>query len=104
MPARKPQINFQVDQPLKVLYDEAKAQGHWVTRFCAAGFFLMVEDPRARARAISRLREWEAAFADASPQQIRAFVEGAQAAMQPPAPGSSPGRRVRTTKRKTKRA
>ena len=66
MPQRRPQINFQVDQALKLLYDEAQEQGHWVARLCAAGFLLMVEDPAARARAISRLREWEVEYAYAS--------------------------------------
>ena len=48
---RLPQINFQVIEPMKLLYDEAKASGHWVTRFCAAGFLWMVEDPDFRQRA-----------------------------------------------------
>lgn len=103
MAKRKPQINFQVDEALKLLYDEARAQGHWVTRFCAAGLLLMVEDPRARARAISRLREWEAEYEHASPEQIRAFVEGAQAALERSAPGSRRGRRAPATRKKAKR-
>ncbi len=82
MHERKPQINFQVEQCMKLLYEEARASGHWVTRFCAAGFLLMVEDPHVRARAINRLREWEAAFADANADEIREFVQGAHAAMQ----------------------
>ena len=45
MPERRPQINFQVDETMKALYTEARQQGHWVTRFCAAGFLLMVEEP-----------------------------------------------------------
>ena len=89
MPERKPQINFQVEDPLKLLYEEAKAQGHWVTRFCAAGFLLMVEDARARSRAISRLRDWEKEYAHASPKDIRDFVEGAG--------GSGAGRGARRT-------
>lgn len=103
MAKRRPQINFQVNEAMKYLYEEARAQGHWVTRFCAAGFLLMVEDPRARARAISRLREWEAAFAHASPKQVRAFVEGAQAALEGSAPGSPPARRARPKKTAAKR-
>ena len=100
---RRPQINFQVDEAMKLLYEEAKAQGHWVTRFCAAGFLLLVEDARARARAISRLREWEAEFERASPRQIRAFVEGAQAALERGAPSNRPGRPARPAKKKAKR-
>ena len=103
MAKRKPQINFQVQESLKGLYDEAREQGHWVTRFCAAGFLLMVEEPATRARAISRLREWEAGFADASPRQIRAFVEGAQAALERSAPSSRPKRRAPAKKKAAKR-
>jgi hypothetical protein len=103
MTARRPQINFQVDKAMKYLYEEARAQGHWVTRFCAAGFLLMVEDLRTRTRAIKRLREWEVEFADASPRDIRAFVEGAQAALERSAPGSPRARRVRPRKNKAKR-
>lgn len=104
MPQRKPQINFQVDRNMKLLYEEAKACGHWVTRFCAAGFLLMVEDPRTRLRALNRLRDWEAAYANASPERIRAFVQGAQAAMRAGARDSRPARRVRPTRKKARRA
>jgi hypothetical protein len=104
MPDRRPQINFQVDRALKRLYEETKEQGHWVTRFCAAGFLLMVEDPAARAQAISRLREWEAEYSNASPKEIRAFVEGAQAAMQRGLPGSPPARPARPAKKRAKRS
>ena len=103
MNPRKPQINFQVDEPMKHLYEEAKAAGHWVTRFCAAGLLLLVEDPRVRMRALNRLRDWEAEFADASPVQIRAFVQGAQAALQAGARGSRPGPRARRAKKTAKR-
>ncbi|MGD8450657.1 MAG: hypothetical protein PVJ57_02465 [Phycisphaerae bacterium] len=103
MPERRPQINFQVDQAMKYLYEEARAQGHWVTRFCAAGLLLMVEDPRARAKAINRLREWEAEYESASPEQVRSFVEGAQDAMRRPAPGSRPAPRARAKKKTAKR-
>lgn len=103
MAERRPQINFQVDQALKYLYEEARAQGHWVTRFCAAGLLLMVEDPRARTKAISRLREWEAEFENASPEQVRHFVEGAQDALQRGARGSRPAPRARAKKKTPKR-
>lgn len=103
MPERKPQINFQVEPTLKLLYDEAKASGHWVARFCAAGFLMMVEDPRSRARAINRLREWEEEYDGASEDDVRAFVEGAQAAMQGGARESPPARRARAAKRKARR-
>ncbi len=99
---RRPQINFQVDRALKRLYEETKAQGHWVTRFCAAGFLLMVENPAVRAQAISRLRDWEAEYASASPKEIRAFVEGAQAAMQRGLQDSPPGRPARPGKRRAR--
>lgn len=92
MNARKPQINFQVDPGMKCLYEEAKAHGHWVTRLCAAGFLLMVENPDVRHAALSRLREWEAEYADADADEIRVFVQRAQAAMQAAVPGSRPGR------------
>ena len=104
MPERRPQINFQVDRTMKLLYQEAKTQGHWVTRLCAAGFLLMVEDARARGRALMRLREWEAEYADASPRDVRAFVEGAQAAMQSGVRGSRRARKARPARKKAKRA
>ena len=96
MAKRKSQINFQVDEALKMAYEEARAQGYWVTRLCAAGLLLMIEDPRARARALRRLRDWEVEYAGASPEQIRAFVEGADTAMRRAARDTQPGRRVRT--------
>ena len=104
MPERRPQINFQVDRTMKLLYQEAKVHGHWVTRLCAAGFLLMVEDARARGRALIRLREWEAEYGDASPQEVKAFVEGAQAALQSGAQGSRRARKARPARRKAKRA
>jgi hypothetical protein len=90
MPQRRPQINFQVDEPMKLLYEEARICGHWVTRFCAAGLLLLVEDPRTRVRALNRLREWEAEYADASEDDIRVFVQGVEAALQRSARGSRP--------------
>jgi len=103
MAKRKPQINFQVDENLKVLYDEAKACGHWVTRLCAAGLLLLVEDPEIRARALNRLREWEAEYADASPDEIRAFVQGAQIALTRAARGSRPRPTARGGRKAAKR-
>jgi len=91
MPQRRPQINFQVDEPMKLLYEEAKLSGHWVTRFCAAGFLMMVEDPRLRMRALNRLRQWEAQYADASPADIQAFVQQAEGAMRRGVRESRPG-------------
>lgn len=104
MPGRKPQINFQVEPPMKVLYDEAKAQGHWVTRLCAAGLLLMVEDPVLRHRAITRLRDWLAEYADASPARIRAFVAGAERALRSGARDSRPGRKALRARKKAKRS
>lgn len=101
MPARRPQINFQVDESMKLLYEEAKANGHWVTRLCAAGLLLMVEDPVARQKACNRLIEWEARYAGASAGEIRAFVQGASVAMRGAARESS---RARTAPRSRKRA
>lgn len=95
MPPRRPQINFQVDPALKTLYEEARIAGHWVTRFCAAGLLLMVESPAARVAALNRLRAWEAEYADAKPDEIRAFVEGAQAALLRGARGSRPAPKAR---------
>ncbi|MDX2197607.1 MAG: hypothetical protein SF069_01390 [Phycisphaerae bacterium] len=89
-PVRRPQINFQVDDAMKLMYEEAKLQGHWVTRLCAAGLLMMIENPRARTQAMARLREWEGRYSDASPEQIRRFVEGAGAALQAPAPDTPP--------------
>ncbi|MGE3181782.1 MAG: hypothetical protein AB7N71_09135 [Phycisphaerae bacterium] len=100
---RRPQINFQVEEVMKNMYEEAKAQGHWVTRFCAAGFLLMIENPRLRLQAIQRLREWEAEFADADDGEIRAFVEGAASALGRPAPDNPPARKARAGKKKAKR-
>jgi hypothetical protein len=104
VPARKPQINFQVAENMKTLYEESKAAGHWVTRFCAAGLLLMVEDPAIRMRALNRLREWEAEFADARPDEIRAFVQDAQAAMRAGAPGNRPARKARPGRKRAKRS
>ena len=104
MATRKPQINFQVPHNMKTLYEESKACGHWVTRFCAAGFLLMVEDPVIRLRALNRLREWEARYADADPDDIRAFVQGAQAAMKAAAPRSRRARKAPPGRKKAKRS
>jgi hypothetical protein len=100
MAKRRPQINFQVDEPMKLLYEEAKLAGHWVTRFCAAGLLMMVENPRIRVDALNRLREWETAYADADAAEIRDFVQGAQDALQraardtPRAPKARPARKA----------
>ena len=102
-PKRKPQINFQVDEPLKHLYDEARAAGHWVTRFCAAGLLLMVEDPQARVRAINRLRDWEVEYDGADAETVRDFVDGARIAMRRAARGSRPARTTRRPRKKAKR-
>jgi len=101
--ARRPQINFQVHPPMKLLYEEAKASGLWVTRFCAAGLLLMVADPPARQRAIRLLREFEARYADAGPQQIRAFVAGAEAAMTGGAPDTLPARKAPRARKRARR-
>lgn len=100
---RRPQINFQVDEAMKSMYEEAKEQGHWVTRFCAAGFLLMIENPRLRLQAIQRLREWEAEFAAADDDEIRAFVEGAANALGRPLPDNPPTRKARGGKKRAKR-
>ncbi len=39
MPKRKPQINFQVEEPMKLLYEEARISGHLATRFVPPGCF-----------------------------------------------------------------
>lgn len=104
MPERRPQINFQVDEAMKLLYEEARISGHWVTRFCAAGLLLMVEDPVSRRRALNRLRDWEVEYEGATPARIRAFVEGAEAAMQGGAPESRPGRKAPAARKKAKRS
>lgn len=103
MTKRRPQINFQVDDSMKVLYEEAKFNGHWVARFCAAGLLLMVEDPAARVKALNRLRDWELEYADASVEEVRTFVQNAQDAMQAPAPRSTRGRKARSTKKTSRR-
>ena len=104
MAKRKPQINFQVDEGMKVLYEEAKLSGYLVTRFCAAGLLLMVEDPHLRSRALQRLRAWEDEYGDASPEEIGAFVQGAQDAMQGAARGSPRAQKARRPKKTAKRA
>lgn len=104
MPApRRPQINFQVDPAMKMLYEEAKLSGHWVTRFCAAGLLLMVEDPVIRMRALTRLRDWEDEYLEADADEIRDFVQGAQAAMQTQPQGSRPSRTTPRSRRRVKR-
>jgi hypothetical protein len=99
MHKRKPQINFQVDEALKLLYEEAKISGHVVTRFCAAGLLLMIEDPQARVHALERLRDWEEQYDGASPQDIRAFVQAAQAALQRGARATPRGPQARRGKK-----
>lgn len=103
MNRRKPQINFQVENNMKMLYDEAKAHGHWVTRLCAAGLLLMIEDGVSRNRALSRLRDWEAEYDAATEAEIRTFVEGAGAEMRAAARGSAPARKSPRAKRKGSR-
>lgn len=102
--SRKPQINFQVEDPMKQLYEETKARGITATRLCAAGFLLMVEDAAARQRAINRLLEWEEQFADASAEEIREFVTGLQDAAQSAARGSGPGRAAQRGQKKATRS
>src|SRR5262245_7287680 len=79
---RRPQINFQVNPAMKLLYEEAKACGHWVTRFCAAGFLLLMEKPQMRRDSLNRLREWEDEFARSDPSKIRSFVRSAEEQLQ----------------------
>lgn len=102
MAKRRPQINFQVDEPMKLLYEEARAAGQWVTRLCAAGLLLMVERPDLRREAIARLRDWEAEYADADPDRIRDFVQGAEGAMTAAARGSRRGPSAPEGKRRAK--
>ena len=104
MPIRKPQINFQVDHNMKALYEQSKLYGHGVTRLCAAGFLLMVADPAIRLRALNHLCAWEAEYADADADEIREFVQGAQAAMKAAAPKSRPARKARRARKKAKRS
>lgn len=101
MTQRKPQINFQVEDNMKLLYDEAKSHGHRVTRLCAAGLLLMVEDADARNRALSRLRDWEAEYDAATEADIRAFVEGAATEMRVAARGNRPTRKSPRARKKS---
>lgn len=101
---RRPQINFQVPESMKALYDEVRACGHWATRWCAAGFLLMVERPDLRVRAFDRLREWEAEFEDADPGRLREFVADVERAMSGAAPESRPGRAAPKKRKKAGRA
>lgn len=100
--SRLPQINFQVQPCLKALYEEARESGHWVTRFCAAGLLLMVERADLRMEALNRLRDWEVEFEDASSEEIRAFVQGAEAAMQAGARGTRRAPKAPPAKKKAK--
>lgn len=97
MPQRKPQINFQVDDSLKYLYLEAKRSGLSVTRLCSAGLLLMLEDPIARARAISRLIAWEEEYSVASEEQVRVFFRNLQRALAGAPPETGPESRARST-------
>jgi hypothetical protein len=103
MNKRKPQINFQVEEPMKALYDEASNSGHRATRFCAAGLLLLIEDPRLRVRALNRLREWEAEYEDASEDDIRAFVQGAEGALQHSVRGNRPTPKAPAKRKAAKR-
>ena len=95
MPSRKPQINFQVEASLKFLYLEAKRSGLSVTRLCAAGLLLMLEDPAARARAVARLIAWEEQYAVASADDVRSFFRNLQRVFEGAAPGTAPAPRAR---------
>lgn len=101
---RKPQINFQVEPALKALYEEAKNSGHFVTRFCAAGLLLLIEEPKLRIHAINRLRAWESEYADASEDEIREFVQGAQAALRSSARDNQPARKAPRARKGVRRA
>lgn len=79
MPSRKPQINFQVQPGMKLLYDEVQASGQRATRLCAAGLLLLIEDSQVRTRAMRRLRAWEDTYANATPDEIRTLVESGRA-------------------------
>ena len=104
MTTRKPQINFQVDLGMKALYEQSKLYGHGVTRLCAAGFLLMIEDSAIRLRALNRLCEWEDEYADAGPDEIRDFVQAAGGALKAAAPRSRPARKARRARKKAKRS
>ncbi len=101
---RKPQINFQVEPPLKVLYDVARqAGGYNVTRLCAAGLLYLLEHPDVQNRALNRLAEFYRDYEASDSEQMRAFVQGAKDALQRATPGSRPrpkaGPGTRTTRR-----
>lgn len=104
MPDRKPQINFQVEPCMKMLYEEAREAGHWVTRLCAAGLLLMIENQSLRTAAVNRLREWEEEYDRASAAEVRAFVAGARSALRPRARGSAPKKKAPAARKKAKRA
>lgn len=104
MPDRKPQINFQVEPCMKLLYEEAREAGHWVTRLCAAGLLLMIENANLRQAAVNRLREWEIEFDGASAEDVRAFVAGARGALRTRPRGTAPGRKAPAARKKAKRA
>ncbi len=103
MSKRKPQINFQVEPAMKLLYEQARGLGHRVTQFCAAGLLLMIDDPRARIRAINRLRDWLADYEHADAETVRDFVLGAHSAMQRGLRDSPPARRARRPRTKARR-
>ena len=104
MPTRRPQINFQVDDAMKLLYDQAKQSGHWVTRLCSAGLLMMVEQPALRARALERLRDWEIEYQGASADEIHDFVQGAEAALRRAAPGTRRAPATRPPRKTARRA
>lgn len=101
---RKPQINFQVEPCMKHLYLETKQAGAVVTRLCAAGFLMLVESPQLRLAALNRLREWEAEYEQADPDEIRDFVQQVEAAMTGAAPKSRPARKARRTGKRARRS
>mgnify|MGYP000196765681 CR=1 FL=1 len=59
MRPRKAQVNFMVDARLKALYEHGKRLGHRVSRYCAAGLLLLLEDAKVRDHAMQRLVQWE---------------------------------------------
>jgi hypothetical protein len=101
---RKPQINFQVEAPLKSLYDVARrAGGYNVTRLCAAGLLYLLENPAVQSEALNRLGEFYRDYDRADPEQLRAFVQGAKDALRRAAPGSRPKPRPAPGTRATRR-
>jgi len=99
MGTKKPQINLQVPESVKMAYDAASDIGGLdKKRLGAAGFIFLLENPHARQAALDRLVAWEQG--EGTPQsqaEVQKFVRGLAAELHA-AKDTRPSRQVRRKK------